>query len=89
MFDYTEFDKLIAMAEKAGWTYQVYPLWGGKQIILYKQGQRINDAIIHSFSYGHDQGLLETWEADNQDEVIGCLTAEQVYDIWVKDMAEA
>lgn len=87
MFDYTEFNKLVAMVEKAGWSYQVDPLWEGKQIVLYKQGQRINDAIIHNFSYGHDQGLLETWES--QDDVIGCLTAEQVYDIWVKDMAEA
>lgn len=89
MFDYTEFDKLVAMVEKAGWSYQVDPMWGGKQITLYKQGQRINDAIIHSFSYGNDQGLLETWEADSQDDVTGYLTAEQVYDIWVKDMAEA
>lgn len=89
MFDYAEFDKLVAMVEKSGWSYQVDPMWGGKQITLYKQGQRINDAIIHSFSYGNDQGLLETWEADSQDDVTGYLTAEQVYDIWVKDMAEA
>lgn len=89
MFNYTEFNKLVNMCADINWNTRVGDFWGGKQVILFKNGKRINDAVIHASSYGHSHGLLETWENYHQDDVLGFLNAEEVFAIWKKDMAEA
>lgn len=88
MFDYTELDKLEDMCREAGWDIVVSPCWEGQQIVLYQGLERVNDAIIHGSSYGHQTGLLETWENRQSDDVVGYLTAEQVFAIWKEDMAK-
>lgn len=89
MFDFTEFDKLVDMCFGADWEIWIGDIWDGQQVILYKNGKLINDAVIHNFSYGHSDGLLETWEDYRQEDVIGYLNADEVFAIWEKDMAEA
>lgn len=89
MFDFTEFNKLVNMCADVNWDIRVGNIWEGQQVVLYKNGKRINDAVIHNFSYGHSNGLLETWENYHQEDVVGCLNAEEVFAIWGKDMAEA
>lgn len=93
MFDYTELNKLEQMCRNAGWNIIVRDCWEGKQIILmYGNGVRVNDAVIHASSYGNEVGLLETWHQDEDDEwaddVDGYLTAEQVFNYWAEDLKE-
>lgn len=83
MFDYTELNKLWDMCQSAGWNVIKLPCWEGQQIILKDiHGTQLNDTVIHGFSYGHEQGLLETWHETEWDDVEGYLTAEQVFAIW-------
>ena len=59
----------------------MYPSY---QIIIYKNGKRLCDAIFHYGSYGYHNGLLEimgglTEEEREIDEVLGHLTANEVF----------
>ena len=54
------------------------------QIVIEKDGIRLCHAIYHYGSYGYEQGLLEimgglTEEERGYDEVLGYLTAEEVF----------
>ena len=54
------------------------------QIIIYKNGERLCDVIYGYGSYGYGEGLLEimgglTEEERGYDEVLGCLTADEVF----------
>lgn len=76
---------LAQLLSDIGAEYTFKPLFDGYQIILYKNGERVNDAIWHSFSLGFSEGLLETyWE----DDVKGYLTATEVFDHWEKEMMD-
>ena len=66
---------LIKAAEKLANSYQ---------IIIYKNGKRLCDVIYGYGSYGYEEGLLEimgglTEEERGYDEVLGCLTADEVF----------
>lgn len=57
---------------------------GGWQIILYADTKRrikLDDAIISKYSFGHEKGLLETY---NLNECAGYETAEEVFEGWKK-----
>ena len=54
------------------------------QIIIYKNGKRLCDVIYGYGTYGYEDGLLEimgglTEEEKEHDEVLGCLTADEVF----------
>lgn len=92
-YNMSEFNKLVSMCVDAGWDFEVRDCWDGRQIILYsktsnmyeKNRRVLNDVIIHNSSYGHEEGLLETW---GKDDVEGYMTAKQVFSIWEENMAE-
>lgn len=75
--DMTEMDKLAAGLDAKGIPYTRRPLFGGQQIICGEW-----DAICHSGSYGHEQGLIEIMgsivDSDIPDDVEGCLTAKEI-----------
>ena len=82
--NYTEILKLNKMLTKAEIPHSVDRLFDGYQIIYFYKGERIADAIEHFWSYGADENLLEimgcmTSEEEEQDEVLGYLTAEEVF----------
>lgn len=84
----TEMDKLEDYLEANGFNYTREPLYDGEQIIVYdNKGVQLWDAICHSGSCGHAQGLLEIMGditkkrlCDNIiiDDVEGYLTAEDI-----------
>ena len=36
------------------------------------------DVVCHEYSYGGKDGLLEMWDRDNEDDVMGYLTAKDI-----------
>lgn len=90
-FDYTEFNKLCTGLIEKGYFIKVHSIWDGKQVIVYDEQDEVQwDAVIHYFSYGHEDGLLEVYGTivdslskynDFDDSVIGCLTAEQILEV--------
>lgn len=76
----TEIQKLKKLLIDADIFFGICDLWGGEQVIYYHNGDRICDAVCHSFSYGHEKGLLEMMGlCETEDEVEGYLTAEEVF----------
>ena len=86
-----EIEKLKEMLEKANipFTYNDDFFRGyhkpSYQIVIFdKDRKRLCDVVYHLGSYGYDEGLLEimgglTEEEDKYDEVLGYLTAEEVF----------
>lgn len=74
-----EIEKLAKGLEERGIKFVSHPLYDGFQIIV-KRGRTGWDAICHSGSYGHEQGLLEIMGdiVKGSDEVEGYLTAEDI-----------
>ena len=72
-----EIRKLAKGLEERNIPYELKTLWGGWQILCDDW-----DAICHSFSYGHEDGLLEIMgilvDKEVGDTVEGCLTAEEI-----------
>lgn len=73
-----EADKLAKGLIENGVEFDYYDCWDGVQIVC--DGW---DAICHSGSYGHEQGLLEIMGTivradDDDDDVEGWLTAEEI-----------
>lgn len=73
-----EADKLVKGLTENGVEFYYYDCWDGVQIVC--DGW---DAICHSGSYGHEQGLLEIMGTivradDDDDDVEGWLTAEEI-----------
>lgn len=83
--NYNEFDKLVSLLEDIGAEYKVLPCWGGKQVKLFKNGKEIDDAVIHEFSHGAKQGLLETFRLS---DCAGYETATEVFDGWERLMVD-
>lgn len=82
--NFTEFEKLHSLLNEAGIPHIVTRLWDGMQIRMYadhKMTRFLDDAIIHSASYGAEAGLLETYVLNDCD---GWETAEQVFEGWKK-----
>ena len=71
-----EADKLVKGLTENGVEFDYHKCWDGVQIVC--DGW---DAICHSGSYGHEQGLLEvmgTIATEVEDDVEGWLTAEEI-----------
>lgn len=73
-----EADKLVKGLAKNGVEFDYHKCWDGVQIRCDEW-----DAICHSGSYGHEQGLLEVMgtiarEVEDDDDVEGWLTAEEI-----------
>jgi hypothetical protein len=80
-FSPTEMYKLINLLINAKIPFEVVECYGTPQVCYPSAENRICDAICHSGSYGHEQGLLEIMglNTDPTDDVEGWLTAEEVY----------
>ena len=85
----SELDKLEKYLKEHGYEYtredvDDIPLYGVvNQIIVYKDGERLWDAVCHPGSYGYEEGLLEiygeiVWHDIDGDSVRGWLTADNV-----------
>lgn len=80
-FDFTEMDKLQAYLDKKGIDYVRKSIHDGQQIIAFdEKSNRCWDVVLHSFSYGCEDNLLEVMgeELLGHDDVVGYLTAEDV-----------
>lgn len=85
----SELDKLEKYLKEHGYEYTredfdgILPYDRKHQIIVYKNGKRLWDAICHPGSYGYEEGLLEiygdiVWCDIDGDSVRGWLTANNV-----------
>lgn len=86
--DTTEIRKLADMLEQDNIPFDVETLFGGMHIAYPKfatdEEPCVCSVILHNGSYGREAGLLEimgllTKEERKHDEVVGCLTAEDVF----------
>ena len=80
-------EEMLKLAEglmKKGITFKFHKLYDGFQIVVFGDGDRqIWDAICHSGSYGHENGLLEiagTIVTDDYGDVEPNLTAKDILD---------
>lgn len=88
--NYTEILKLNEMLTKAEIPHTINRLFDGWQVIYCYNGERIADAIEHFGSYGNKENLLEikgclTPEEEKVNSVLGYLTAEEVFERFLKD----
>jgi len=81
--NFTEMSKLFLLLADAEIPCEVIHLYDGLQINYPSVENRICDVICHSYSYGHEKGLLEIMGLVNHkitgDSVEGWLTAEDVF----------
>ena len=77
-----EIKKLANGLIDKGIKFVVHQLFDGYQIVVYEDDKQVWDAICHSGSYGHEQGLLEIAGSivrdDCLDTVEANLTAEDI-----------
>ena len=90
---YTEILKLDKMLTEANIPHTLKRFLDGWQVIYYHNEERIADAIQHYGSYGNTQNLLEimgllTPGEEAVDSVLGCLTAEDVFNRMSKHYEE-
>lgn len=82
--EYIEMGKLELLLQEAKIPYRIEYIWGMPSVRYYGHGDElICDAVCHSGSYGHEEGLLEIMgltRNDNGDPVEGWLTSEEVFD---------
>ena len=80
----TEMEKLIKLLEEEKIPFETTECWGATQVCYPSSNNRVCDAVCHSFSYGHERGLLEIMGLVNEEEVgdsvEGYLTAEDVFE---------
>lgn len=82
--DYTEIIRLHEMLVNANIPHNFNKLLGGYQITYPASENWVCSVIEHVGSYGHESNLLEimgllTKEEEENDSVVGYLTAENVY----------
>lgn len=80
--EYIEMGKLEWLLQEAKIPYRIDYVIGMPSVRYYGHGENlICDAICHSGSYGHEEGLLEIMGLTrNGDSVEGWLTSEEVFD---------
>lgn len=79
-FHPTEMYNLINKLIPLNYSYMVKNLYDTPQVIFFSDdtySTRIGDAVCHSGTYGHQDGLIEVLFEDDED-VIGWLTADEV-----------
>lgn len=77
-----EIVKLSKMLDKEGIPHEDMQIFDGLQVNYPNKKDCVCDAICHSFSYGHEEGLLEIMglvDEDCGDDVQGYLTAKEVF----------
>jgi len=80
-FDFTEMDKLEKYLKDNGYKYDRHEMFEGRQIAVFdKNGNRMWDAVLHEYSYGMEDNLLEVMGEAllGHDDVEGYLTADDV-----------
>lgn len=89
-----EMNKLIKLLAKGDLPFEVYSFPGftenedfGIQILAPSLQERKIDAICHPYSYGHEDGLIEIWSC-KMDDVVGWLTAEEAFPLFVKALKD-
>ena len=80
--DYTQMTRLELYLQEAKIPYRMDYVLGMPSVRYYGRGDKlICDAICHSGSYGHEDGLLEIMGLTrNGDSVEGYLTSREVFD---------
>lgn len=81
--DFTEINKLSVMLTQAGIPHTFENWYDGKQIRMYADPTKkikLDDAIIHSGSYGVHSGLLESY---NLGDCKGWETADEIFSGWM------
>ena len=86
----TEMERLIYKLDNAAVPYETRELFGTTQVIYPSEEVWKCDVICHQFSYGGDEGLLEimgllTDEEAEYDDVVGYLTADDVFSRIIRD----
>lgn len=87
--NFTEIHKLNSLLIEANIPHTLTPAWDGLQIRIYEDNdmtREIDDCIIHSGSFGYQQGLLES---NRLGDCSGWETAEQIYNGWIELYHEA
>lgn len=84
----TQMEKLVMLLVKTHIPFQVWnqSLFEVPKVSIPCQNDEVFSIICNPMSYGHEKGLLEIWEKDGMDDVVGWLTAEDVMNIvydWV------
>lgn len=74
-----EIVKLSKMLDKEKIPHEDMQIFDGLQVNYPNKENCVCDAICHSFSYGHEQGLLEIMGLTENDDVEGYLTAKEVF----------
>lgn len=74
-----EIVKLSKMLDKEKIPHEDMQIFDGLQVNYPNKENCVCDAICHSFSYGHEQGLLEIMGLTEDDDVEGYLTAKEVF----------
>ena len=81
--NFYELSKLFLLLCDAGVPCEVRHVIDGLQVVYPSIKNCICDAVCHSYSYGHEKGLLEIMGLVNEEEVGDCvegwLTAEEVF----------
>lgn len=91
-YDFKEIDKLEAFCGLIPRLYcKRVDLFDGEQIFVNKDGTFYFDAILHRYSYGHEQNLLEIMGdivENSEDSVEGFLNADEIILRIVNDLCE-
>lgn len=84
---YTEMGDLrnMVLLRHPKWDARFCGINGGLQIIFFKRGRRVCDVVLHEWSYGGEDGLLEFYAGD---DVTGYLNAEEAYAEVVKALRD-
>ncbi len=81
----TESANLVRLLVAAGVPHEARTIYDGTQILYPNLSRSVGDVVCHSWSYGHEKGLLEAMGVgvcDEDDNVEGWLTADTVFDRW-------
>lgn len=79
-FNFEEMDKLEAYLDDKKIDHVRKSIHDGQQIVVFDDGRRVWDVVLHSYSYGREENLLEAMGEAllGHDDVEGYLTAEDV-----------
>ena len=77
--EFCEIDKLADLCNTAGIKHRIQPLYDGLQLIAYYGNKQIDDVVIHGFSHGAEEGLLESYYIN---DCAGYRTAMEVAKAW-------
>ncbi|MEE5994084.1 MAG: hypothetical protein V3G42_12720 [Oscillospiraceae bacterium] len=90
--DYQEILRLDSMLNIAKIPHIRHRMFDGWKIAYIADGKVISDVVEHMYSYGHERDLIElmdfsflTGKEEDKDEVIGYLSAYEIFKVWNND----